>query len=681
MANDLIARQLALQVKQSVQNLDHTGVSGLGTAAVKNVGTSAGQIPLTDSGGKILIDVIPDALVSGQLYKGIWDASSGVYPTAIAVGDLYIISPGGVVGEEVYNKNDQIIWNGTSFDHIDNAQLVTFAEDIKRVGFVDRTSTESPYLSGDEMDVVNLDDSGAGWSYYKAGEKYTIYGNKTIALTGGEGNSHDDGIYWITLNNGNGNLAISQSMPSMNDNVFVAYVYWNSSLASGCRSLIADERHTILWDSGVHESLHITVGAQITSDVELSDYQLDSLLDANKQFSLSSTNIRDEDINLDVAEVVGGNGVYTNFYRTAPNVWGWKCESDFPFRYSSNGRLMYDTSDGGAECSDGKFINTFVTVSNLSGNARYLSFTSQHEYNTLSEAIEEHCLDLDITGFFYNECVLVYKLTWQTDDTFIPSTGKCKLVNVRHVMENYLALKSLYKVTTTDIESALDRRYVTDAQLAVITNTSGENSGDETSGTIATALGYTPVASNDAITGASKTKITYDVKGLVTVGEDATTNDIADSTDKRYVTDAQRTAITHANRSNLDTINQDLGTTSNVVFNNINNTGYPIISIGTVALASTTVNNLVIPDTEVVKITSAPGNFSISGIDGGVAGRRVIIYNASLQKMSIADNSGSSSVENRILTMSGTIGGIGQSNVTMIYDGTQNKWIVVSSLT
>lgn len=48
----------------------------------------------------------------------------------------------------------------------------------------------------------------------------------------------------------------------------------------------------------------------------------------------------------------------------------------------------------------------------------------------------------------------------------------------------------------------------------------------------------TKVTANASITGATKTKITYDSKGLVTAGADATTADIADSLNKRYVTDA-----------------------------------------------------------------------------------------------------------------------------------------------
>ena len=58
------------------------------------------------------------------------------------------------------------------------------------------------------------------------------------------------------------------------------------------------------------------------------------------------------------------------------------------------------------------------------------------------------------------------------------------------------------------------------------------------------------VDENAAITGATKTKITYDAKGLVTGGADATTADIADSVDKRYVTDAQLTVIGNTSGTN-----------------------------------------------------------------------------------------------------------------------------------
>ena len=55
---------------------------------------------------------------------------------------------------------------------------------------------------------------------------------------------------------------------------------------------------------------------------------------------------------------------------------------------------------------------------------------------------------------------------------------------------------------------------------------------------------------NTPITGATKTKITYDADGLVTAGADATTADIADSTNKRYVTDAQLVVIGNTSGTN-----------------------------------------------------------------------------------------------------------------------------------
>lgn len=51
------------------------------------------------------------------------------------------------------------------------------------------------------------------------------------------------------------------------------------------------------------------------------------------------------------------------------------------------------------------------------------------------------------------------------------------------------------------------------------------------------------VTANAPITGATRTKITYDANGLVTAGANATTADINDSADRRYVTDSQLASL------------------------------------------------------------------------------------------------------------------------------------------
>jgi hypothetical protein len=95
------------------------------------------------------------------------------------------------------------------------------------------------------------------------------------------------------------------------------------------------------------------------------------------------------------------------------------------------------------------------------------------------------------------------------------------------------------KITPTALKTAL--------ALNNVDNTTDANK--PISSATQTALDL-KVDENAAITGATKTKITYDAKGLVTAGADATTADIADSTNKRYVTDAQSTVIGNTSGTN-----------------------------------------------------------------------------------------------------------------------------------
>ena len=135
-------------------------------------------------------------------------------------------------------------------------------------------------------------------------------------------------------------------------------------------------------------------------------------------------------------------------------------------------------------------------------------------------------------------------------NTFVPQTRTI----------NGLDLTANRTLTTANINDSSNKRYVTDAQLTVIGNTSGTNTGDQdlsglvpntrtvngydlTANRTLTASDVGAVATNSPITGATKTKITFDAKGLVTSGADATTADISDSSNKRYVTDAQQTIL------------------------------------------------------------------------------------------------------------------------------------------
>lgn len=127
-----------------------------------------------------------------------------------------------------------------------------------------------------------------------------------------------------------------------------------------------------------------------------------------------------------------------------------------------------------------------------------------------------------------------------------------------------------YKLTNTSSSNPGHKHTLADGATDVTASADEVNVLDGIPETLtATELGYVDgvtsaiqtqldakVDENTAITGATKTKITYDAKGLVTGGADATTADIADSADKRYVTDAQLVVI--GNTSGTNTGDQTL---------------------------------------------------------------------------------------------------------------------------
>jgi hypothetical protein len=154
-------------------------------------------------------------------------------------------------------------------------------------------------------------------------------------------------------------------------------------------------------------------------------------------------------------------------------------------------------------------------------------------------------------------------------------TGAATLANWQELLTPTDAVSSVFgrsgtvtaqngDYTTDQVTETATKVFLTPTEKTAITHTnrasldlvSGTNTGDQT------LVGLGGVAANTAITGATKTKITYDTKGLITSGADATTADIASSSDKRYVTDAQLVVI--ANTSGTNTGDQTLQSVTNL---------------------------------------------------------------------------------------------------------------------
>lgn len=183
------------------------------------------------------------------------------------------------------------------------------------------------------------------------------------------------------------------------------------------------------------------------------------------------------------------------------------------------------------------------------------------------------------------------------------------------------------------------------AKLAAIT---GTNTGDETTTTIKDKLGITAlsgsntgdqtlsglggVASNTPITGATKTKITYDTKGLVTSGDDATTADIAASTDKNYVTDQQLTLI--GNTSGTNTGDQNL---ASVLTQGTDAGNNKIINVNQQGIGTATPNSSAALEISSTTKGFLPPRMTMAQRDAITPVEGLIVYNATTQKPNYYD--------------------------------------------
>ena len=114
-----------------VNNKGYALASSLGTAAAANTGTSSGNVPVLDSNGKIAASLLPDSVTSGLEYKGTFNATSGSTISGLEKGWYYICStvgsknPDGTAASSSYSVSDWAVYNGSSWDKIDNTDLIT----------------------------------------------------------------------------------------------------------------------------------------------------------------------------------------------------------------------------------------------------------------------------------------------------------------------------------------------------------------------------------------------------------------------------------------------------------------------------------------------------------------------------------------------------------------------------
>jgi hypothetical protein len=131
-------------------------------------------------------------------------------------------------------------------------------------------------------------------------------------------------------------------------------------------------------------------------------------------------------------------------------------------------------------------------------------------------------------------------------------------------------------------------------------------------------------------------------------------------------------------------IGNNLSLTGNVLSSTANNSKYQIATF----VMTTTVSNQVFDnidldlngvnaDVVLFKFAGSSHNFSVRGIQGGVDGRHIILYNSSAVNMKI-DNLLSSIPSNTIDTIGTSTSTSGIGTVELVYDAAASEWIVIA---
>jgi len=78
-----------------------------------------------DADGKVPTTQLPAAMVGALTYKGTHDASTGSYPASPSQGWYYVVSVAGTISAVDYEVGDWMVYNGTSWDKLDNSDKVS----------------------------------------------------------------------------------------------------------------------------------------------------------------------------------------------------------------------------------------------------------------------------------------------------------------------------------------------------------------------------------------------------------------------------------------------------------------------------------------------------------------------------------------------------------------------------
>jgi hypothetical protein len=211
-----------------------------------------------------------------------------------------------------------------------------------------------------------------------------------------------------------------------------------------------------------------------------------------------------------------------------------------------NNKLQYNPKILGedilADVPNGKYASYFLITTSTLARCLIRGFAYREVFDTLEDAKNSSVLLYGFLPESFAEIMSLYRFIYHVDTGAYTNTFNAALVDVTDLRRDTYQTVNIANVSTHD---ALANRNTLNSHpsnaISYDNIASGLISNDVKEAI--DELASDKLDKNSPITGATKTKITYDADGLVTSGADATTSDISEGTNLYYTDERSQDSI------------------------------------------------------------------------------------------------------------------------------------------
>ena len=338
--------------------------------------------------------------------------------------------------------NQTLEYNGTNWVNTTPKSSTIVSATKEPIGHEDITkSTISFNESTMTFSISPVSGSHYVWC---AGTRYTKSSTETVTIP------DVSGLYYICYNS-SGTLIYQTTYFEWDSQTPTAYVYWNAD--DNKAYFFADERHGVTLDWATHEYLHRTRGAAIANGFGAGNYTIagNGSSNTHAQLDIANGTFFDEDLQVDIThassptantwqQFLQGPAKIPIFYRSE-TVWKRDTPTNYPLKQGTT-RAQYNLNTSGTWSSidisaNGKYGVSWIVATN---NLTYpvLAILGQDEYVNQGDAESTDWSSLDLTGFPIFEFRPLYKVIYQTANTYsnTPKSRFTAVLDLRQAISN-----------------------------------------------------------------------------------------------------------------------------------------------------------------------------------------------------------------------------------------------------